>query len=146
MIEFKSEIGNRNSEVFTVQIEAYFESAHFLRSYHGTAEPMHGHSYKVVAELARDSGSLDQESLAVDFVSSTKELQSLASRLDYKCINDIAPFDQLSPTAENIAQWFYRELSGVMSRQGAVVRAITIWEGRFNSVRYAPDAERQRGA
>lgn len=126
--------------MFTVQVEAHFESAHFLRSYHGTAEPLHGHSYKVVAELARDAGSLDQESLAVDFVSATQELQTLASRLDYKCINDVAPFDQLSPSAENIAEWFYGELSAVMARQGAVVRAITVWEGRFNSVRYDPKA------
>ena len=37
---------------FSVRVEARFEAAHFLREYRGISEPLHGHSYKVEADLA----------------------------------------------------------------------------------------------
>ena len=124
---------------FTVQVEARFESAHFLRSYHGGPEPLHGHSYKVTAEIARLAGDLDrEEQLSVYFVTATKDLERIAARLDYKCINDVPPFDKLSPTAENIATWVHAELTAALIRHGAEVLAISVWEGPFNSVRYTP--------
>jgi 6-pyruvoyltetrahydropterin/6-carboxytetrahydropterin synthase len=124
--------------MFTVRVEARFEAAHFLRSYRGGAEPLHGHSYRVLAELASPEGKLDRDEIAVDFVAATRELGKVAQRLDYKCINDVAPFDTLSPTAENIARWFFDELSVAIAAEGAQVRAITVWEGPSNSVRYQP--------
>lgn len=123
---------------FTIRVEAHFEAAHFLRSYRGEPEPLHGHSYKVEAELTRAGGTLDREDIAVDFVFATKTLHEVARGLDYKCINDVAPFDKQSPSAENIAQWFHRELSAAVAREGAVVNAIIVWEGPFHSVRYEP--------
>jgi 6-pyruvoyltetrahydropterin/6-carboxytetrahydropterin synthase len=126
---------------YIVRIEARFEAAHFLRSYRGTSEPLHGHSYKVEAELTAEAGSLDQDEIAVDFVSSKAKLEALAKRLDYGCINDVAPFDSINPSAENIAAWFHQELSSAVADEKAVVRSITVWEGPFNSVTYAPRSE-----
>lgn len=130
--------GERARGRFTVRVEARFESAHFLREYRGIAEPLHGHSYKVEADLAGREGGVDGDDIAVDFVSAKRKLESLAKMLDYKCINEVRPFDQINPTAENIAQWFYRELSSVVADEKAVVTGITIWEGPVNSVRYEP--------
>ena len=123
---------------FTVRVEARFESAHFLREYRGISEPLHGHSYKVEADLAGREGGVDADDIAVDFVSAKKKLESLAKTLDYKCINDVPPFDQLNPTAENIAQWFHRQLSTAVADEKAIVTGVTIWEGPVNSVRYEP--------
>ena len=50
---------------FAVRVEAFFEAAHNLRSYHGSPEPLHGHSYKVEAELAASGGGVDGEAIAV---------------------------------------------------------------------------------
>ncbi|HEX6179142.1 MAG TPA: 6-carboxytetrahydropterin synthase [Thermoanaerobaculia bacterium] len=121
---------------FTVRIEARFEAAHYLREYRGISEPLHGHSYRVEAELVGSGGGLDADAIAVDFVSATRKLAALAKRLDYTCINDVAPFDSINPTAENVASWFHRELSGAVADENAVVVAVTIWEGPVNSVRY----------
>src|SRR5207237_8342809 len=93
---------------FTVRVEARFEAAHFLREYRGISEPLHGHSYKVEAELAADSGGIDSDSIAVDFASAKQKLETLAKKLDYGCINDVPPFDDINPSAENIAWGFYR--------------------------------------
>jgi len=124
---------------YVVRVEARFESAHFLRSYRGIAEPLHGHSYKVEAELSLTGGAIDHEAIAVDFVSSRKFLEEIAKRLDYKCINDVPPFTEQNPSAENIAAFFHRELSEKVKGEGAVVDSITIWEGPVNSVTYKPE-------
>jgi len=123
---------------FTVRVEARFEAAHFLREYRGISEPLHGHSYKVEAELAGRGGGIDADDVAVDFISAKQKLETLAKKLDYGCINDVPPFDRINPSAENIAQWFHRELGQEVAGENAVVRAITIWEGPVNSVTFRP--------
>jgi len=123
---------------YTVRVEARFEAAHYLREYRGVSEPLHGHSYKVEADLAAHGGGVDSDAIAVDFVSGKRKLEALAKRLDYGCINDVAPFDRINPSAENIAEWFWRELSADVEAENAVVSAVTIWEGPVNSVTFRP--------
>lgn len=123
---------------FTVRVEARFESAHYLREYRGISEPLHGHSYKVEADLAARGGGVDQDAIAVDFVSAKRKLEQLAKKLDYGCINDIPPFTEINPSAENIAEWFARELQDAVDEENAVVVGVTIWEGPVNSVTYRP--------
>jgi 6-pyruvoyltetrahydropterin/6-carboxytetrahydropterin synthase len=123
---------------YTVRVEARFEAAHYLREYRGISEPLHGHSYKVEADLEGRGGGVDADAIAVDFVSARRKLEVLAKRLDYGCINDVAPFTEVNPSAENIAQWFARELQAAIDDEAAVVVAMTIWEGPVNSVTYRP--------
>ncbi len=124
---------------FTVRVEARFEAAHYLREYRGISEPLHGHSYKVEADVAAKGGVVDQDAIAVDFISAKRKLETLAKKLDYGCINDVPPFTEINPSAENIAAWFYRELSTAVADENAIVRAITIWEGPVNSVTFVPE-------
>jgi len=124
---------------FSVRVEARFEAAHFLREYRGISEPLHGHSYKVEATLAARGGGVDGDAIAVDFVGARRKLEALAKRLDYGCINDVAPFTEINPSAENIAAWFHRELSAAVADENAVVTAVTIWEGPVNSVTFVPE-------
>jgi len=123
---------------FVVRVEARFEAAHFLREYRGISEPLHGHSYKVEAELAARGGGVDGDAIAVDFVSAKRKLEALAKRLDYGCINDVAPFTDINPSAENIARWFHGELAAAVADENAFVRAVTVWEGPVNSVTFRP--------
>ena len=123
---------------FSVRVEARFESAHYLREYRGISEPLHGHSYKVEASLEARGGGVDSDAIAVDFVSAKRKLEVLAKKLDYGCINDIPPFTEVNPTAENIAEWFARELQTAVEDENAVVTAVTVWEGPVNSVTYVP--------
>lgn len=125
---------------YTVRVEARFESAHYLREYRGISEPLHGHSYKVEADLAARGGGIDGDAIAVDFVSAKRKLEVLAKKLDYGCINDVPPFTEVNPSAENIAEWFARELQAAVVDESAVVVAVTIWEGPVNSVTYRPGA------
>lgn len=121
---------------FSVRVEARFEAAHYLREYRGISEPLHGHSYKVEAELAGRDGGVDSDAIAVDFVSAKRKLELLAKKLDYGCINDVPPFTTINPSAENIAEWFARELQREVADEAAEVTAVTVWEGPVNSVTY----------
>ncbi|HKS23425.1 MAG TPA: 6-carboxytetrahydropterin synthase [Thermoanaerobaculia bacterium] len=132
------QVQRREAGEFVVRVEARFEAAHYLREYRGITEPLHGHSYKVEAELAGRGGGVDSDAIAVDFVSAKRKLEALAKRLDYGCINDVAPFTDINPSAENIARWFQRELAAAVADENATVRAVTIWEGPVNSVTFRP--------
>jgi 6-pyruvoyltetrahydropterin/6-carboxytetrahydropterin synthase len=123
---------------YTVRVEARFESAHYLREYRGISEPLHGHSYKVEADLEGRGGGVDSDAIAVDFVSAKRKLELLAKKLDYACINDVPPFTEINPSAENIAEWFARELQAAVDDEDALVVGVTIWEGPVNSVTYVP--------
>jgi 6-pyruvoyltetrahydropterin/6-carboxytetrahydropterin synthase len=123
---------------YTVRVEARFESAHYLREYRGISEPLHGHSYKVEADLIARGGGLDRDAIAVDFVSAKRKLEALAKKLDYGCINDVAPFTEINPSAENIAEWFASELQRAVDDENALVTAVTVWEGPVNSVTFVP--------
>jgi 6-pyruvoyltetrahydropterin/6-carboxytetrahydropterin synthase len=134
----ESEKRRTDTPRFTVRVSARFEAAHFLREYRGISEPLHGHSYKVEADLAACAGGVDADAIAVDFVSARRKLEALAKTLDYGCINDVPPFDRINPSAENIAEWFARELGAAVAGEDAVVQAVTIWEGPVNSVTFRP--------
>ena len=123
---------------FAIRVQARFESAHFLRSYRGVSEPLHGHSYRVEVEMTAVSDGLDEDELSVDFIAARDALRELAGRLDYGCINEIAPFDQINPTAENVARWFADEIALRGDALGAKVLEVRLWEGPENSVVYRP--------
>lgn len=125
---------------YTVRVEARFEAAHYLREYRGISEPLHGHSYKVEADLTGAGGGLDHDAIAVDFISAKRKLEVLAKKLDYGCINDVAPFTEINPSAENIAAWFHRELQAAVQDEAALVASVTIWEGPVNSVTFVPES------
>ena len=94
--------------MFVVSVQAHYDSAHFLRNYHGKCERLHGHRY--VVEIALTSQGLNEAGIAFDFVDVKRELRALADRLDHENLNDLEPFTELEPSAENQARYFYEEM------------------------------------
>jgi 6-pyruvoyltetrahydropterin/6-carboxytetrahydropterin synthase len=119
---------------YTLRVRVRFEAAHHLTSYKGAPEPVHGHSWQVEAVLA--APELDGEGMAWDFVEVQGALRELAARLDHKHINTVPPFDEVSPTTERIAAWFFEELAGRLP--AAPLTEVTVWEGPDCSASYRP--------
>lgn len=119
---------------YTLRVIARFEAAHHLTSYKGSAEPVHGHSWRVEAVL--ETAALDAEGMAWDFVEIQGALRDLAARLDHKDVNTVPPFDRQSPTTERIAAWFFAELKSRLP--GAPLAAVTLWEGPNCSATFRP--------
>ncbi|HLG20567.1 MAG TPA: 6-carboxytetrahydropterin synthase [Bdellovibrionota bacterium] len=121
-------------ECYRVRVEAFFEAAHNLRSYKGSPEPLHGHSWKVEVEVEADR--LDQEGMAIDFVELQSVVQALTKKLDYTYINDVPPFTDIAPSAENIAKWYAEELRSFAANNRCRVVEVRVWEGRHASAAY----------
>ena len=119
---------------YTLRVKDRFEASHWLRSYRGKAEQIHGHSWQV--EVVLESDTLDDEGMGFDFVEIRRHLRSLAARFDHNDINSVPPFDTLSPTTEHIARWFCHELQDRLPM--ADVAAVTVWEGPDCSATYRP--------
>lgn len=71
---------------------------------------MHGHNYKVQVTLSGET--LDHTGMLVDFVELKRLLRAISEPLDHVFINDIEPFIELNPTAENMAWYFCQKLRG----------------------------------
>jgi 6-pyruvoyltetrahydropterin/6-carboxytetrahydropterin synthase len=74
----------------------------------------------------------------MDFVEVRKSIKELVERLDHRFLNDLAPFDKLNPSAENIAKYFCDELEPQIRNRGLQVSAITVWETDTTSATYRP--------
>ena len=94
--------------MYVVSVQAHYDSAHFLRNYKGKCENLHGHRY--VVEVALQSDELNESGLAYDFVDVKKHLRALADWLDHQNINELPPFDEIEPSAENQARFFFDRL------------------------------------
>jgi 6-pyruvoyltetrahydropterin/6-carboxytetrahydropterin synthase len=112
--------------MFEVSVEETFAAGHALRNYKGKCENVHGHNYRVRVTLAGDQ--LDQAGLLVDFGDVKRVLRAIIERLDHVFLNDVAPFDTLNPSAENMARYFYEEMSIGLKNGHARVAEVKIWE------------------
>jgi len=94
--------------MYTISVQAHYDSAHLLRDYVGKCARLHGHRYVVqVALQIRDVG---ESGMVYDFGDLKRHLKELASRLDHQNINDIPPFTRIESTAENQARYFFDEM------------------------------------
>ena len=119
---------------YLLRVRETFEAAHHLTSYKGAPEPVHGHTWQVEAVL--EAETLDEEGIGFDFVEVRDALRRLAGRFDHGEINAVAPFDELSPTTERIATWFYDRLGELLP--SARVTEVSVWEGPSCTATYRP--------
>ena len=125
------------SSNYTLKILADFASAHTLRDYPGDCSRMHGHNWKLEVEVT--ATALDDVGMGMDFKTIKVATRKLAKTLDHRYLNDIPPFDVINPTAENIAQYFYQNLSTTLNIATAKISAVTLWETDRACVRYSED-------
>src|SRR5258708_2234320 len=124
--------------MFEVLIEKKFSSAHFLRNYHGTDEPLHGHNYKVQVKFSGKK-LVEPEQYLVDFVEVHGELEKVIAKIDYKNINGVEPFNKINPSAENIAYWIHSELTKAFPSFPPA--SVTVWETDSGAATYIRDIQ-----
>jgi len=122
---------------YTLKVVSDFASAHTLRDYPGACSRMHGHNWKVEAEV--EASALDAVGMGIDFKAIRQQVREITDRLDHRYLNEIAPFDEINPTAENIAAFIFSGLSAALNDERIRVRAITLWETERACVRFSDD-------
>jgi 6-pyruvoyltetrahydropterin/6-carboxytetrahydropterin synthase len=123
--------------MFEVSVEDSFAAGHALRGYRGKCENPHGHNYKVRITLAGEQ--LDPVGLLYDFKDLKQAMNQIIDRLDHQMLNDIEPFRQLNPSAENMAKYFYDEANRYLRQatDGRVkVKQVKIWETDTTTATY----------
>jgi 6-pyruvoyltetrahydropterin/6-carboxytetrahydropterin synthase len=124
--------------MYEVTVEAGFSSGHFLRNYQGKCENPHGHNYRVLVTLAGER--LDETGLLVDFKLLKGLLRPVVDRLDHQMINDLEPFTELNPSAENLARYFFDQTAarlGEMTGGRVRVKDCTVFETDTSFARYS---------
>jgi 6-pyruvoyltetrahydropterin/6-carboxytetrahydropterin synthase len=123
--------------MYEVTVEAGFSSGHYLRNYRGKCENPHGHNYRVLVTLA--GAELDETGLLLDFKILKTLLNPVVAYLDHQMINDLPPFTELNPSAENLARYFFDETSRQLREitAGRVsVKDCTVFETDTSFARY----------
>jgi len=123
---------------YTLKVLTDFASAHTLRDYPGACSRMHGHNWKF--ELEVEAFKLNDIGIAIDFKQMKKIANEVCDRLDHHYLNEIEPFTEINPTAENIAAYLYGEISKQINNETVNVHAVTLWETDRACVRYSEES------
>jgi 6-pyruvoyltetrahydropterin/6-carboxytetrahydropterin synthase len=121
--------------VYELTVRGHFDAAHALRGYPGECRNLHGHTWDV--DVTVEGESLDEVGIVYDFKRLKDDLLSVLAQYDHVYINEIPPFDELTPTAENLARIIYEQLTLSV---GATVRVrdVAVWESPVAKLVYRP--------
>jgi 6-pyruvoyltetrahydropterin/6-carboxytetrahydropterin synthase len=122
--------------MFEVSVEQSFAAGHALRNYHGKCESVHGHNFRV--RISIQGEHLDATGLLVDFLEVKNLIGGVIERLDHQFLNDLPPFDEINPSAENIAKYFYDRICVGLTNAGVRIAEVRIWETDASSAVYRP--------
>jgi 6-pyruvoyltetrahydropterin/6-carboxytetrahydropterin synthase len=130
--------------MFEVTIEHSFAAGHALRNYKGKCENVHGHNYKIQVTVCGEK--LDHAGMLADFVELKRLLRAVSERLDHVFLNDIEPFTELNPSAENMALYICEKMQsgieeGILERGDnrlVEVAEVKVWETDIQSATYRP--------
>ncbi len=151
---------------FKVHVEnIQFDSAHFA-TYGGRCEPLHGHSYKVAADV---EGELTEDSWVIDFTRLKAILRQICQEIDHRMIlqtesrilkieavedawlvetpngatytlpsSDVADLPIDNTTAERLAEWFSGRVWQALEQRNSRITSVSIevWEGPGQSAAY----------
>lgn len=121
--------------MYELQVEVSFDAAHCLRDYQGPCARLHGHTYRVQVTLR--GPELAPSGMLVDFRDVKRALGEIVERLDHRFLNEVPPFTDINPTAENLARHFHDELKRAL---GGIVSKVTVWESPSSCASYWEDS------
>ena len=126
--------------MYEISAFGHFDAAHFLRGYPGKCANVHGHRWKV--EITLQGEKLDGLGILIDFMDVKNMLKEVLELFDHKMINEVPPFDNLNPTAENIARYIFERMADKLKDQtgsNVWITKVKVWESDAASATYFRD-------
>ena len=120
--------------MYKLVVKKEFSSAHVLHGHPGDCKRMHGHNWIVEAKV--EGNNINKIGMVIDFKDIKNILSDIISKLDHRYLNDIEPFIDNNPTAENISKYIYKELSKNINTDNIKVSEIKLWETNNSVVIY----------
>ncbi len=137
--------------MYILKTEATFDSAHFLSGYDGKCRNLHGHTWRIEAEICAETLRSEGQcrGMITDFKNIKSALKEIADELDHTLIFEsgtLRPetvsalnaenFDMTEvdfrPTAENFATYIFRRLTD----SGFTVKRVSVFETPENCAVY----------
>ena len=112
--------------MYTIKVQGHFSSAHNLRGYRGKCEKLHGHNWKVEAQIC--AGRLNKLGMACDFKQVKDKLEKILSRMDHNYLNKLTYFEKNNPTSERIAEFIYFNLKKLIKDKRIKLKSVAVWE------------------
>lgn len=112
--------------MYLLNVKAHYDAAHFLRSYRGKCEKLHGHRYVVEAALAFEE--LGEGGMAYDFGEAKRHLRAIAEQLDHENLNELEAFRERETSAENQARHVYDVLKARLGAVADNLLWVRVWE------------------
>lgn len=120
-----------------VSVRSAFPATHRIRiDARGTREPAHAHNWRVQVWIESDEQECGRRAGAA--------LAAWVARYEGRSFNDVAPFDKVNPTAEEVARVVAHEMSEALP--GDVVVKVEVGEAAGFSAIYRPNAAAPRRA
>lgn len=137
--------------MYYLKTEQSFDSAHFLKDYEGKCKNLHGHRWRVVAEIQGEKLNEDQQTrgMLVDFGELKTLLKEICNQLDHSLIYERDSLKETTiavlreenfrmvevdfrPTAENFARYFFQ----LIQEKGYRVHRVEVYETPKNCAIY----------
>jgi 6-pyruvoyltetrahydropterin/6-carboxytetrahydropterin synthase len=119
--------------MYELTITSHFDAAHELVGYPGECKKLHGHTWDVEVTVAGDE--LDEIGIVYDFKRLKSDVETVLEPYDHAHLNEVAPFDELNPTAENLARVIFESLGAVVEAHVSVVE-VAVWESPIAKITY----------
>lgn len=111
--------------MFEISVEKTIACAHRLFDYDGPCESLHGHNYRVQVTYA--GTELDRFGMLADFGDIKKVFHAVLDTLDHTYLNDLPPFRDVSPSAENIAAYIFHQMESKTFERASIL-SVSVWE------------------
>ncbi len=121
--------------MYELTVKGHFDAAHHLYGYPGECRNLHGHTWDVEVTVA--GAELDEIGIVYDFKALKDDLSAVLDEYDHTLINEVAPFDEISPTAENMARIICESLQRIVNPRVRVVEVV-VWESPVARLVYRP--------
>lgn len=100
------------------KIKSYVNASHAVRWKSGTGKK-YNHTWEIVCELHVFEGM-------VSFFDIEKSLNTAIDELSGKYLNDLPEFKVINPTVENVTEYLFNEIDGILRKNNAVLLRIEV--------------------
>ncbi|MEW6352546.1 MAG: 6-carboxytetrahydropterin synthase QueD [Thermodesulfobacteriota bacterium] len=123
--------------MYEIEIITTFSAAHRLREYKGKCERLHGHNYRVHVTVRADKPG--PGGMVIDFGDLKAATNQVLETLDHSYLNDIAPFDVIEPSAENLAAHIFEAVTVRLGDSAGRPYSVTVWESDSSRATFIGD-------
>lgn len=108
---------------YSMKMVSFVNARHFV-TFGDKSGPIHAHSWQLEIQVLIPQANNETVAFAVVAESVTAALQSYENLV----LNYVSPFNQIQPTTENIAMYFFNLIEDTLLNLGLDLEMLTLWE------------------